>query len=265
MSTDHPAGFFLSGGAGTGPAAGSDAVNRQSKMPLHEQLYEILRGNLQRGEWAVGEMIPTEPELIEKYGVSRITVRQALNRLVNEGLIYRQQGRGTFVAEPTLEQGLTRIISFTEDMRQRGLAPGTRILFAGLLPAPEDVAEHLQIEPGVELARLERLRLANQKPMSIEESYLVHRYCPGLLQYDYSQVPLREILERQYDIRIVRARQVIRAAIATPHQSTLLGISQPSPLLFLERVSYSQHNLPVEFLRIYYRGDRYSLYNELHD
>jgi len=248
-----------------GPAVEGDAINRQSKMPLHEQLYEILRGTILSGEWDVGEMIPAEPELIERYGVSRITVRQALNRLVNEGLIYRQQGRGTFVAEPTLEQGLTRIISFTEDMQQRGLVPGTKILFSGLLPAPEDVAEMLQIAPGVELARLERLRMANQKPMSIEESYLVHRFCPGLLEHDYSKVPLREILERRYDIRIVRARQVIRAAIATPEQSALLGINQPASLLFLERVSFSQHNVPVEFLRIYYRGDRYSLYNELHD
>lgn len=251
------------GNASTHPAV--TAINRQSKMPLHEQLYEILRSSIQRGDWEVGEMIPTEPELIEQYEVSRITVRQALNRLVNEGLIYRQQGRGTFVAEPTLEQGLTRIISFTEDMLQRGLAPGTRVLFEGLVPAPEDIAEQLQVRAGEELARLERLRLANQKPMSIEESYLVHRYCPAVLEYDYSETPLREILHRQYDLRIVRARQTIRAVIATPEQAELLGIDGPASLLFVERVSYSQHNIPVEFLRIHYRGDRYTLYNELHD
>lgn len=248
-----------------GVAAGESSINRQSKMPLHVQLYEILRGNILRGDWVVGEMIPTEPELIEQYGVSRITVRQALNRLVNEGLIYRQQGRGTFIAEPTLEQGLTRIISFTEDMRQRGLKPGTQVLFAGLLPAPDDVAEILQVTNGEELTRLERLRLANNEPVSIEESYLIHRYCPGLLERDYSRIPLREILERQYDIKIVRARQVIRAVATTPTQARLLSIPLRSPVLFIERVSYSQHNLPVEFLRIHYRGDRYSLYSELHD
>jgi GntR family transcriptional regulator len=241
------------------------AINRQSKMPLHEQLYEILRSSIQRGDWEVGEMIPTEPELIEQYEVSRITVRQALNRLVNEGLIYRQQGRGTFVAEPTLEQGLTRIISFTEDMHQRGLVPGTHVLFEGLVPAPDDIADQLQVSAGEELARLERLRLANQKPMSIEESYLVHRYCPAVLEYDYSETPLREILQRQYDVRIVRARQTIRAVIATPEQAELLGSEGPASLLFVERVSYSQHNIPIEFLRIHYRGDRYTLYNELHD
>ena len=248
-----------------GAQPAGDELNRQSKMPLHEQLYEILRSSITRGEWQVGEMLPPEPDLIERYAVSRITVRQALNRLVNEGLIYRQQGRGTFVAEPTLEQGLSRITSFTEDMRQRGLEPGTNVLFAGLLPAPDDVAKMLQIAPGEELARIERLRLANNKPMSIEESYLVHRFCPRVLDFDYAQTPLREILEGQYGVRLVRARQVIRSVVATTEQAELLHIPPPAALLFLERVSFSQHNLPVEFLRIYYRGDRYTLYSELHE
>lgn len=123
----------------------------------------------------------------------------------------------------------------------------------------------LGINPGEKLARLERLRLANDEPMSIEDSSLVYRYCPGVLEYDYAKVPLREILERQYDLKIVRARQVIRAVVASPEQARLLGIRPQSPLLFIARVSYSQRNLPIEYLRIFYRGDRYSLYNELHD
>jgi GntR family transcriptional regulator len=190
-------------------------------------------------------------------------VRQALETLVNEGLIYRQQGRGTFVAQPTVAQGLVRIISFTEDMRQRGLEPGTRLLFSGLAPAPPEIAEQLKIEPGEELACLERLRLANGEPMSIEESYLVHRYCPGVLQGDYAASPLREALERNYGLRLVRARQLIRASLASNKLARLLSIRSKAALLFIERVSYSQQHVPVEFLRIYYRADRYALYNEL--
>jgi GntR family transcriptional regulator len=110
---------------------------------------------------------------------------------------------------------------------------------------------------------LERLRLANDEPLSIEESYLVHSYCPGVLEADYTTHPLRTALENHYGVQIVRARQIIRAVRATPRQAQLLTISARSPLLFIERVSYSQQNIPVEFLRIYYRGDRYSLYNEL--
>jgi GntR family transcriptional regulator len=238
-------------------------IDRTSKLPLYHQLYEILRGNIVNGEWQPGDMIPPESELIERYRVSRTTVRQVLDMLVSEGLIEREQGRGTFVTHPTVEHGLVRIISFTEDMHQRGFEPGTQVLLSELVPAPPDIAEKLEIDSGEELTHLKRLRLANREPMSIEESYLVHRYCPQVLEVDYASNPLREALERDYGIRLVRAKQMIRAILAPPEQASTLGIRPRSALLLIERVSYSQENLPVEFLRIFYRADRYVLYSEL--
>ena len=240
-----------------------DQINRQSKLPLYYQLYEILRGDILSGKWRPGDMLPPESELIAQYQISRTTVRQVLDMLVNEGLIYRQRGRGTFVAHPSVEQALVRIISFTEDMRQRGYRPGTEVLFSGIVPAPEEIARKLEIEPGEELARLDRLRLADGEPMSVEESHLVHHYCRGVLKGDYASSPLREALEQDCGIRLVRARQIIRALLATPRLAHLLSIHDKSALLYIERVSYSQQNVPVEFLRIYYRADRYSLYNDL--
>lgn len=238
-------------------------INRTSKLPLYQQLYEILRSNIVSGEWQPGNMIPPESELIERYQVSRTTVRQVLDMLVSEDLIEREQGRGTFVAHPTVEQGLVRIVNFTEDMRMRGCEPSSKVLFSGLIPAPQDIAEKLHIEPGEELARLERLRLVDGEPMGVEKSYLVHRYCPGILQGDYVSNSLREALERNYGIRWTRAKQSIRATLAPRDLAELLGIKPRSALLFIERVSYSQEDVPVEFLRIYYRADRYVLYNEL--
>jgi len=238
-------------------------IDRNSKLPLYHQLYEILRGNITSGEWQPGEMIPPESELIEHYQVSRTTVRQVLDMLASEGLIEREQGRGTFVAHPTVEQGLVRIVNFTEDMRMRGCEPSSQVLFSGIIPAAQDAAEPLGIEQGEELARLERLRLADGAPMSIEESNMVHRYCPGVLKDDYASHSLRETLERNYGIRLVRAKQIIRAILASPELANTLRIKPRSALLFIERVSYSQENVPVEFLRIYYRADRYVLYNEL--
>lgn len=240
-----------------------EQVSRTSKLPLYHQLYEILRGMILRRQWQPGDLIPAEPELCEQYGVSRTTVRQVLDKLVQEGLIYRQRGRGTFVAQPTLEQAMVRIVSFTQDMRERGLEPGTQVLSAGLVRASAETAARLEIEPDAELARLARLRLANGEPMAIEESCLVHRYCPGVLDADYAAVPLREALERGYGIRLVRARQIIRAILADRDQAQLLGVRTRSPLLYIERVSYSQHDVPVEYLVIRYRADRYSLYSEL--
>ncbi|HUW10049.1 MAG TPA: GntR family transcriptional regulator [Anaerolineae bacterium] len=240
-----------------------DQINRHSKLPLYHQLYEILRGSITRREWRPGDMIPPESELIETHGVSRTTVRQVLDMLVNEGLIYRQRGRGSYVAHPTLEHGLTRIVSFTEDMRRRGFEPSTRLLASGLVAAPPDIAESLQVEPGAELARLERLRLADDEPMSVEEAYLVHQLCPGVLAGDYTSIPLRQALEQNHGLRLVRAKQIIRAIAAPAKLAETLSIARTVPLLLIERVSYSQQNVPVEFLRITYRADRYSLYNEL--
>jgi GntR family transcriptional regulator len=240
-----------------------DRINRHSKMPLYHQLYEILRGGILGGQWQPGDMLPPESELIEQYEVSRTTVRQVLDMLVNEGLIYRQRGRGTFVAHPTMEQNLVRIVSFTDDMHQRGCEPVTVVLRSELIPAPKDIAEQLKIEPGAELARIDRLRLADGEPMSVEESHLVHSYCPGVLEGDYTKNPLREALDRQYNIRWLRATQVIHAVQATPRQAELLSVPKKAALLFLERISFSQTNVPIEFLRIYYRGDRYALYSEL--
>jgi len=240
-----------------------DAINRQSKLPLYQQLYEVLRGNITRGEWKPGDLIPAESELIEQYGVSRITVRQVLDMLVQEGLIYRQRGRGSFVAHPAVEQVLQRLVSFTDDMRQRGFAPSTRIVSSGLLPAPDDIAGQLRIPPGEELARIERLRLADGEPMSVEESYLIHRYVPGILEKDFLTNPLREVIDRSYGIRWERARQVIRAINASRALTATLSVRPNAALLFIERVSYSQQGAPVEFLRIYHRGDRYALYSEL--
>jgi GntR family transcriptional regulator len=240
-----------------------DAINRQSKLPLYQQLYEVLRGNITRGEWKPGDLIPAESELIEQYGVSRITVRQVFDMLVREGLIYRQRGRGSFVAHPAVEQVLQRLVSFTDDMRQRGFAPSTRVMSSGLLPAPDDIAGQLHIPPGEELAKIERLRLADGEPMSVEESYLIHRYVPGVLEKDFVANPLREVIDRNYGIRWERARQVIRAINASRALAATLSVRPNAALIFIERVSFSQQDVPVEFLRIYHRGDRYALHSEL--
>jgi GntR family transcriptional regulator len=216
-----------------------------------------------RGDWEPGALLPAEPELVSQYKVSRITIRQALDLLAGEGLIVRQRGRGTFVAAPSLEQAMVRIVNFTRDMEQRGLRAGTEVLSADLIPAPQHIAQKLDVPVGEELVYLERLRLADSTPLAIEESHLVHRYCPGLLKENFQNRSLREHLDKRYGLRWSRARQVIRAIQAAPEIARHLEVPTGDPLLHIERVSYSQQNVPMEFLRVYYRGDRYSLYNEL--
>lgn len=234
-----------------------------SPISYYQQLYTILRDELTRGKWKAGDRMPSEAELIAAFGVSRITVRQAFDLLVNDGLVYRRRGSGTFVASRPVEQGLNRIVCFNEDMEQRGLRPETRLITAHLEPAEVDIALRLDIAPGAELAVLERLRLADGEPMSVERAYLVHRLCPGVLDGDYVHTSLHKALLEQFGIRLARAEQAIRAIPADKGIANTLSVLPGTPLFYIERVSFRQAGIPVEYLQIYQRGDRYVLYNEL--
>lgn len=234
-----------------------------SQISYYRQLYTILRREIMHGVWKPGQRMPSEAELIVAYGVSRITVRQAFDLLVNDGLVYRRRGSGTYVSVPLIEHGLNRIISFSEDMQRRGLHPGTQVIAAHLEPASEEIAVRLDIEPGTELAVLERLRLADGEPMSVEKSHLIYNQCHGLLDIDFSTTLLHEALRDRYGIRLTRANQAVRAVAADKVMAGRLRVHTGAPLFYIERVSFRQAGIPIEFLQIYHRGDRYVLYNEL--
>jgi GntR family transcriptional regulator len=240
-----------------------DRVSRQSKSPLYEQLYLLLRSRIAASELSPGDLLPSETELVEQYQVSRATVRQALDGLVSDGLIVRRRGQGTFVAPHNVEQGLVRIVSFTEDMQRRGLKPSTKLLSAELVSATDMLSGALEVPVGEPLARIDRLRLADGEPMSLELSYLVHRYCPGVLEQDYTSQSLRRMLEETYGLRISSARQSIRAVSATADLAHALSIPKGAALLSIERISFTEYDVPIEYLHLYHRGDRYSLHGDL--
>ncbi len=240
-----------------------ETLNPNSPLPLYHQLYEVLQDRIRTGAWKPGDLVPPESELAARYAVSRVTVRKVMDMLGREGLIVRERGRGTFVAHPKLAHGMMRIVSFTDDMRQRGFTPTTRVLFTGLVLAPAAIAAALGVPEGEELARIDRLRLADGEPMCVEESFLVHRWLPGILGNDLSSRSLREIKQERYGILWARATQTIQSVAAPPDIARLLSVRAGAPLLYIERVSLSQHDVAVEYLRVHYRGDRYVLHNEL--
>jgi GntR family transcriptional regulator len=240
-------------------------LSRSSKVPLYYQLYEILLEQIRSGFWQPEDMLPTEYELVQKHQLSRATVRQAFEMLVNEGRVYRRQGQGTFVSKPAFEQNLNRIVSFWDDMRQRGLKPGTKVLSSEISLASEDEVKKLEVEPDEELASLVRLRLADDEPLSVEHSLLVHKYCPGILEQDYANRSLRKMLADEFNIHITTARQRIRAVPASKSLAELLEIDPTAPLLHIDRVSYTDDGIPIEYLRINLRGDRYTFHSELRD
>lgn len=228
-------------------------------IPKHAQLREILRRAIER-ELPPGAPIASERELAERYGVSRLTVRSAIGPLVKEGLLTRVRGKGTFTAARRMELQLY-LMSFTSDMRRRGLVPTTEVLHRGVENPPQDTVRALGLRDGEAAYRLVRLRLADGVPLAVERGWYHPAHVPGLLDRDLS-CSLYEQLAHHYDIRFAHARQTVWAEAADRDTARLLGLRTGDPLLVFRRVS-NHHGRPVEDMTSWYRGDRYQVTMQL--
>jgi len=179
-------------------------LDEKSPIPLYHQLTKELRENMENGDWLPHSLIPSETELCEKYGVSRGTVRQALSQLVQEGLLYRKQGRETFVAEPKITQQLNKFYSFAQDMREKGLKPSSKVLQNEEILPDSYIKNVLGLKEKEMVYKIMRLRLADEEPLILEASYLVEELFPDLDREDVEKVPLYDIIIKKYRIRITR-------------------------------------------------------------
>lgn len=228
-------------------------------VPKHAQLREILRHAVER-DMAPGTPIPSERELAEHYRVSRLTVRSAVGKLVEEGLLARVRGKGTFAAHERMELELY-LMSFTNDMRQRGLEPATEVLRASVETPPPTTAKALQLPLAQPAYRVARLRKANTEPLAVEHGWYHPGRIPALLELDLTQ-SLYEQLARLYSIRLDHAWQTVWAQSADDEAAQLLGVRVGSPLLAFRRIS-SVRGEPVEDMTSWYRGDQYQLTTQL--
>lgn len=234
-------------------------LNKSIPIPLYFQLKQYLIQQIENGEWKPGDLLPSEREMSELYGISRMTVRQALIELVNEGRLVREQGKGTFVAEPKISQGLLRLTSFSEDMRARGMTPGAIVLDRATIPADLKLAQELNVPEGDPIIRIKRVRLADERPMAIEQSHIPLSRFPSAAEQDFNQISLYKWLEMSYGVHISHARQTIEVGIPQPEEAEILHIPRTMPILLTERTTFDILNQPVELAKSIYRGDRYKL------
>ena len=227
---------------------------------LYLRIKDWLREAIEKGEYRPGDRIPSEHELMRRFGVSRSTIRQAVSELVLEGWLYRVQGSGTYVARPKYRQTLSRLTSFTEDMHLLGLTPRSRLLLFRVEEADEKISSALSLKPGEEVIRIERLRFADEEPMALNTSILPRQLVPGLEKRDLQRSSLYEILERRYGLILARAEQTLEPALADPYAAELLRVPIGAPLLLVEGVVYLKNGTPIEWVRILYRGDRYKFH-----
>lgn len=241
------------------PKPGGRRIVADGPVPKHVQLREILAAMVTE-ELGPDAPIPSERELMAEFGVSRLTVREAIGGLVAEGRLYRVRGKGTFVAAPRVDSML-ELTSFTEDMRRRGHDPATIVLRSVELEPPLAVRKSLRLTASRTAYRIERLRIADGIPMALEIGWYVAHLAPGLLEHDLS-ASLYRVLARSYGVVIDAATQTLRSEIADASTARVLGVAVGAPLLVLERTSTAGPT-PVEHITSWYRGDRYQVHIDL--
>ena len=234
-------------------------LEKESPIPLYFQLRTILQRRIEDGEIAHGGRLPAEDVLGTLYGVSKVTVRQALKDLAEAGYVRREQGRGTFATKPRVEQGPRKLTGFTEEMSQRGLRASSRVLEQAVAGADVELARTLGIAEGAPVLRLKRLRLADGETMGVQTAHVPLDLAPGLAEEDLSGASLYEMLQRKYGLRADSARETHFAVALGAADARLLGVAEGAPALAAERLTLRADGRPIEWTCALMRGDRYKV------
>jgi GntR family transcriptional regulator len=232
------------------------SVSAPKQSEARERVLDLIE------ELVVGQAIPSERQLSAELGMSRLTVRAALDDLVREGLLVRRRGSGTFVSEPKIAQELT-MTSFTEDMRRRGMVPASRTLELRTVPAGAYLGRILHVSPSEPVVVIQRLRLADNETMAIETLHVRASLVPGLSAEDLEEQSFYALLGGRYGIDVVGGLQTIEPTVTNEEESQHLGVPLHSPAFLFERTTRSREGEIVEYVRSIYRGDRYRLVTEL--
>jgi len=224
---------------------------------LYLGIKEWLREAIAKGEFKVGDKLPSEFELMKRFNVARSTVRQALNELAMEGWLYRIQGKGTYVAGCKYHQTLSRLTSFTEDMQYFGLATVAKILRCTIEYPTDTLRGLLKISSSDLIIVIERIRYADNMPMAINTSILPYKFVPNLEKKDLEHESLYTLLEQYYNLQLGRAEYLVEPIIADSRLAKLLQIKKGAPLLHVEGVVFLKSGTPIEMTKMIYRGDKY--------
>jgi len=240
-------------------------VNPFSVIPKYHQLSDILRQRIEDGEWKPREPIPAERELQLLYGVSRTTVREAMRVLEEGGYIYREHGRGTFVARPKMQYSISALNSFTEDMRIRGRVAGQQLLSLRYVDAPLHMLRHMESSsPVPRVVCVERLRYADGEPVGIQTAYLPLSPDQTIRWEELESAgSLYGLLEQKFNLVPAEADETVEATLANERESAILGVPPASPLLLIQRTTWSQRRQLMEYVKMVYRADRYKWYNHI--
>ncbi|MDR2078334.1 MAG: GntR family transcriptional regulator [Treponema sp.] len=234
-------------------------MNRNSAKPLYAQLKTIIKEKIETGEWQSNEMIPSENELASSYGISRMTARSVITQLVAEGILYRVQGKGTFVCEDKIEMASLSYAGIRSQLEKKGYNVETRLLDVQQIPAKGSTAQHLGVAPGTMLYEIRRIRIANKIPISYHHSFIPLNICRGLEKYDLQNEQLCDIMSTHYGLRRTYSVETLESYLADDQKAEILGIGYGFPLILLQDVIFDTARVAFEYSRIYFRGDKVTL------
>ncbi|MGV8847273.1 GntR family transcriptional regulator [Tessaracoccus sp.] len=235
-------------------------LDRNSSVPLYVQIENALRSSIADGEWKPGDRIPSEVSLNDLFGCSRMTVRGVLNALVDDGLLYRVPGKGTFVTEQKISARSPAYRGIREQLEQMGFTTTTELVSQRITVPGESVRTTLQTDRSVDVHEIVRRRLVDGVPVSLHRSFVPTPLAPGLATDDVVGEQLCVILEREYGLRPTRTIEQLEAVAATRQEATLLGVAEGAPLLLLEDTISAQSKTVFEYSKILFRGDRMKLH-----
>lgn len=234
-------------------------INHRDSTPVFRQISDAIRQDIQTGALSAGEAIPSEREYAGKLGVSRMTVRSAINELAKEGWLLRSRGRNTIVSPVKINKNALGFMSFTEDMQSRGMQASSKVLRSDEEVADAAVAAQLGLAAGARVVFIERVRLASGAPMALERVHLPHARFGGIVKRDLARQSLYEVMEREFDSRPTRADETIEAIRLNATDARLLGVAKGSPALLACRVTRDERGEIIEAVKTLYRGDRYRM------
>jgi len=231
-----------------------------SHIPLYSRIRDELRAHIFAGQCRPHDKMPSENELMTRYGVSRITVRQALSELEKEGLLFKVAGKGSYVSKPKPFQGLGRLQGFAEAMSTHGYEVYNRVLSINLLPAATPLAKRLSLPDEASVSEIKRVRFLNREPVSVDVSVISSHLGERLAREDLSTRDIFQILENDYDTPLGYADLIIDAALADNRQAELLQVTEGSPLLRIERLTHTRDGVPLVIEYLHYRADNFQLH-----
>ncbi len=232
-------------------------LDRESPIPLYYQLKQILLEKINGAEWKPGDLIPSEQELQESFGLSRTTVRQTLSEMVHEGLLNRQRGRGTFVAFPQMTHDPAKRLGWSEYLQEQGIEPGWQMIEAGWTDPPDGVRAKLGIKENGRIYRIHRLRLANGTPIGYHYAYLPEFMVEYINEDDFSNGGSLRYMRKAPQMNRSLANRTIEATLADKPEMALLGAKKGAPILTIERIVKAEDGTPLELLWAAYLGERF--------